>query len=61
MFQERPLWPAANDSTSGGQTPHTGAMNVGAGDGSVQTVSGSISPAVWARLCDPRDGEDTSF
>jgi len=38
------------------QTPHPSGMNVGMGDGSVQAISGSIDPTVWAKLCDPRDG-----
>jgi hypothetical protein len=32
-------------------------MNVCLGDGSVHLVSSSIDAIVWARLCDPRDGE----
>jgi type II secretory pathway pseudopilin PulG len=32
-------------------------INVGLGDGSVRTVSSSVSPTTWALACDPRDGE----
>jgi prepilin-type N-terminal cleavage/methylation domain-containing protein/prepilin-type processing-associated H-X9-DG protein len=35
---------------------HPGGMNVGMGDGSVRFVSGNISAATWANVCDPRDG-----
>jgi hypothetical protein len=31
-------------------------MNVLLGDGSVRTVNGSISPATWQTVTDPRDG-----
>jgi prepilin-type N-terminal cleavage/methylation domain-containing protein len=38
------------------QTPHTGALMVGLGDGSVRSVSPSISWTTWYRACNPRDG-----
>lgn len=41
---------------SGGQSGHSGGMNVALGDGSVRFLSASISPAMWAGACDPRDG-----
>ena len=38
------------------QTPHAGALMVALGDGSVRSVSPSISWTTWTRACDPRDG-----
>jgi prepilin-type N-terminal cleavage/methylation domain-containing protein len=38
------------------QTPHSGGMIVGLGDGSGRTVSASISLATWTAVNDPRDG-----
>jgi prepilin-type N-terminal cleavage/methylation domain-containing protein len=38
------------------QTPHQGGMEVGMADGSVRTVSGSISTRTWEYACYPRDG-----
>ncbi len=35
---------------------HTGAMLVGLGDGSVRTVSSSVSVATWVNACIPNDG-----
>jgi hypothetical protein len=37
-------------------SPHTGAMLVGLGDGSVRTVSSGISTATWLNACIPDDG-----
>jgi hypothetical protein len=31
-------------------------MNVGLGDGSVRSVSASISTETWLRACHPQDG-----
>ncbi len=56
LFQVAPMWLNANGSWSGGQSGHTAVVNVGLGDGSVRTVSGSLSAASWAQACDPRDG-----
>ena len=57
-FQATPKYAVANDSTSGGQTPHTGGvMNVGMGDGSVKSVSATILATTWAAACDPRDAQ----
>jgi prepilin-type N-terminal cleavage/methylation domain-containing protein len=36
---------------------HGSVINVCLGDGSVRTVSSTISPTTWAAACDPRDGE----
>jgi len=38
------------------QTPHTGVLPVGLGDGSVRTVSVNVSWDTWTKACDPRDG-----
>jgi prepilin-type N-terminal cleavage/methylation domain-containing protein len=44
--------PALRDCTSAiTQTPHTGAMQVGLGDGSVRPVNGSISVTTWRTAC----------
>src|SRR5262249_2580227 len=37
-------------------SPHTAAMIVGLGDGSVRTVSSSISVTTWRNACIPDDG-----
>ena len=39
------------------QAMHTGAMTAGLGDGSVRTLSASISALTFQRLCDPKDGQ----
>ena len=38
------------------QTPHAGALMVALGDGSVRSVSPSISWTTWTRACNPSDG-----
>jgi prepilin-type N-terminal cleavage/methylation domain-containing protein len=38
------------------QSPHPGVMIVGLGDGSVHTVSSSISTRTWYNACHPYDG-----
>jgi prepilin-type N-terminal cleavage/methylation domain-containing protein len=38
------------------QTPHSGAMVVGLGDGSVRTVVSDISVTTWVNACIPNDG-----
>jgi prepilin-type processing-associated H-X9-DG protein len=55
MFQMQPVAFGTCDP-SRGQSPHTGGMNCGLGDGSVRVVSPSVSAATWASACDPRDG-----
>ena len=37
-------------------SPHSGGMLVGLGDGSVKTVSPSISVATWLNACIPDSG-----
>ncbi|WP_020471651.1 DUF1559 family PulG-like putative transporter [Zavarzinella formosa] len=56
VFQAQPTIPAAVGVNGGGNSPHSGVMNVGLGDGSIRTVRSSISPTTWANACDPRDG-----
>ncbi len=38
-------------------SPHTGAMPVGLGDGSVRMVSSGVSVATWLAACIPDDGK----
>jgi prepilin-type N-terminal cleavage/methylation domain-containing protein len=38
------------------QTPHSGALMVALGDGSVRSVSTNISWTTWFRACNPSDG-----
>jgi prepilin-type N-terminal cleavage/methylation domain-containing protein len=47
--QENCLWQVANSA-------HTGAMQVGIGDGSVRGVAPSISATTWVNACTPKDG-----
>jgi hypothetical protein len=37
-------------------SPHVGVMIAGLGDGSVRTVSDSISTSTWYYACQPNDG-----
>jgi prepilin-type N-terminal cleavage/methylation domain-containing protein len=37
-------------------SPHTGAMIVGLGDGSVRNVSASVTSTTWKNACTPNDG-----
>jgi len=55
-FQNRPNWRTECDP-SRPQTPHSGMINACLSDGSVRTIDSSIEEALWARLCDPQDGE----
>jgi prepilin-type N-terminal cleavage/methylation domain-containing protein len=54
MFQVQPNWLTGCDAKVA-QSPHS-VMNVGLGDGSVRAVSRELDPAIWAAVCDPRDG-----
>ncbi|WP_143392856.1 H-X9-DG-CTERM domain-containing protein [Fimbriiglobus ruber] len=56
LFQNGVIYSAATGAGGGGQTLHTGVMNVALGDGSVRTVSASISQTTWSYACDPQDG-----
>ena len=40
-----------------GVSPHTGAINVGMGDGSIRSVSAGVSPATWWYALTPAGGE----
>jgi prepilin-type N-terminal cleavage/methylation domain-containing protein len=53
-IQVRPTPAACTSAVT--QTGHTAGMQVGLGDGSVRTVSGSISPATWRTA-----GNDPAF
>ena len=56
-FQVTPNpWEKACDPTRA-QSPHTGGMNVGMGDGSVRFLSATLEPLTWWHLCTPRGGE----
>jgi prepilin-type N-terminal cleavage/methylation domain-containing protein len=56
MFQARPHY--LNDCDAArAQSPHPAGIVVGLADGSVRTVRASLAPAVWARACDPQDGQ----
>lgn len=55
LFQVTPNWQTGCDP-SRAQTPHISGMNVSMGDSHSRLVRPNISPAVWAALCDPRDG-----
>lgn len=54
-FQVQPNWITQCDSRRA-QSPHQGGIGVCLGDGSVRFVNASISDALWAQACDPRDG-----
>jgi len=38
------------------QSPHTGTLQAGLGDGSVRSVSSSVSSTTWGLACNPSDG-----
>jgi prepilin-type N-terminal cleavage/methylation domain-containing protein len=54
-FQVTPDWLSGWQSDRA-QSPHTGGIHAGLGDGSVRFLNGSISNNTWANLCDPQDG-----
>jgi prepilin-type N-terminal cleavage/methylation domain-containing protein len=56
MFQVQPQFITTCDYQRP-QSGHAQGMNVGLGDGSVRFVRGSLDPALWARACDPQDGQ----
>jgi prepilin-type N-terminal cleavage/methylation domain-containing protein len=56
LFQNQPTVILARNSGGGGQAIHPSTMNVAMGDGTVRTVSPSVSANTWAEACDPRDG-----
>jgi prepilin-type N-terminal cleavage/methylation domain-containing protein len=52
------ITPAQNIcSASLANTAHTGAMQVGLGDGSVRSLSSGITLLTYQRACDPKDGQ----
>jgi hypothetical protein len=55
MFQIQPNWVNNCDSIRP-QSPHSGGIMVGLGDGSVRFLSAGLSTTTWTRVCDPRDG-----
>ncbi|EAQ81072.1 DUF1559 family PulG-like putative transporter [Blastopirellula marina] len=55
--QITPYYKNAGISSSGGSSPHPGAMNIGLGDGSVRNVAGTVDPTVWGNLTNPIDGK----
>jgi prepilin-type N-terminal cleavage/methylation domain-containing protein len=55
LFQVAPTIAACNYNVA--QSPHTGVMNVGLGDGSVRTLSQGLSAATWWAACTPNGGE----
>jgi prepilin-type N-terminal cleavage/methylation domain-containing protein/prepilin-type processing-associated H-X9-DG protein len=55
-FQAAPKWQTECDP-SRAQSPHSSGMNCCFGDGSVHFIKPYVEEAVWARLCDPQDGE----
>lgn len=57
LFQDRPDYKVASGAEGGGQIIHPGAMNIGMGDGSVQSVSVDMDATAWSRVCDRRDGQ----
>lgn len=59
MFQDSPHWYQTCDSRRA-QTPHADLMQVCMADGSVRSLSASMSDVGWQRLCDPQDGEVAS-
>jgi hypothetical protein len=59
LFQVMPHWFNSCRSELA-QGMHPSGMNIGRGDASVRLVRGSMSPTVWAAICDPRDGTGTA-
>ncbi len=55
MFQARPSHTRDCESWRA-QSPHAGGIFVCLADGSVRLIASAITPATWARACDPRDG-----
>jgi prepilin-type N-terminal cleavage/methylation domain-containing protein len=56
MFQDRPL-PSECDNWRS-QSNHRGGMNVTLGDGSVRSVSRTVSQSTWTAALLPRDGTE---
>ncbi len=54
-FQVQPMWQRDCEARRA-QSAHPGGIHLALGDASVRFVSQSIDDAVWAQVCDPRDG-----
>jgi len=54
VFQQAPT--VANCTITTASTAHTGGMQISLGDGSVRSVTSSISPSTWINACTPNDG-----
>ena len=55
LFQVQPIAFGSCDP-SRANSPHTGGMNCGMGDGSVRFLASGVSATTYAFACDPRDG-----
>ena len=55
LFQAAPD-PLTECNVDLAQSPHSGGMNVGVGDGGVRFVQGTVNKSIWQNLCDPNDG-----
>lgn len=54
LFQVTPDW-VSECSYDLAQTPHSGGIHVGLGDGSVRFLGASVSADTWSNACYPRD------
>jgi prepilin-type N-terminal cleavage/methylation domain-containing protein/prepilin-type processing-associated H-X9-DG protein len=57
VFQVQPTFAKCASTTHDTSTPHPGAMNILMGDGTVRSVAGSISIAVFRAIITPNGGE----
>jgi prepilin-type processing-associated H-X9-DG protein len=55
LFQVAPDW-VSGCSWNLAQSPHSGGIHIGLGDGSVRFVGAGITANTWANLCNPCDG-----
>lgn len=54
LFQVTPDW-VSECSWDLAQSPHSGGIHVGLGDGSVRFLGASLSASTWSNACYPRD------
>jgi hypothetical protein len=54
VFQNQPSLTACTATDPA--TPHGNAMLVALGDGSIRTITPSVSPDTWNKACLPNDG-----
>jgi hypothetical protein len=54
LFQDSPDW-VSGCSWDLAQTPHSGGIHIGLGDGSVRFLNATVSADTWANACYPRD------